>query len=160
MEQEVVLTFSHRYIKKIHLHVKRLTQNINWILVEELKPTKRARNFWHNWVEQKKKRERNQDGTGIPERELWRRKGTHILGSHLTDGKISQVRGTSKLPRKVQQLDWELQSRVRAAQIIWTTSQDTTAWDARAGAGHWDLGSRGQSQGEDWCWQYGDSLRG
>ena len=40
-----------------------------------LKPSKRARNPSHNWVEQKKKRwgegeKRNQDGTGTPEREL------------------------------------------------------------------------------------------
>ena len=69
------------------------------MLAEELIPPKRARNSWHNWVEQKKKKERekrNQDGTSIPKRELWRIKGTHILGSHLTDGKISRVRGTSK----------------------------------------------------------------
>ena len=149
-EKEVVLTFSHKHIKKTHLHVKRLTQNINWIVEEELKPLKRARNSWHNWVEQKKKREkRNQNRTTIPKRELWRRKGTHILGRHLTDGKISWVGGTSKSPGKVKQLDWEQQNRVRAAQIIWTTGLDTTAWDAQVGAGHWDSGSRGQFWGED-----------
>ena len=56
-EQEVALTFSHKHIKKTQLHVKRLTQSINWMLAEEMKPPKRARNSWHNWVEQKKKRE-------------------------------------------------------------------------------------------------------
>ena len=148
--------------QKTHLHVKRLTQNINWMLAEELKPPKRARNSWHNWVEHKKKREkRNQDRTSTPERELWRRKGTRILGSHLTDGKISQVRGTSKtLSRKVQQWVWEWKSRVRDAQILWTTGTDTAAWDAWVGAGRWDLGSGGQSRGEDWGWICGDSLRG
>ena len=44
------------------------------MLAEELKPPKRARNPQHNWVKQKKKKERerksNQDGTGIPEREV------------------------------------------------------------------------------------------
>ena len=71
---------------------------------QKLNLQKRARNSWHNWVEQKKKRERerekrNQDRTSILGRELWSRKGTHILGSHLTDGKISWDGGTSKLLR-------------------------------------------------------------
>ena len=39
-EYEVLLTFSHKYIKKAH-------QNINRMLAEELKPPKRARNNWH-----------------------------------------------------------------------------------------------------------------
>ena len=34
-------------------------------------------------------RERNQDGTSTPDRELWKRKGMHILGSQLTDREIS-----------------------------------------------------------------------
>ena len=98
---------------------------------------KRARSSWHNWVEQE---ENNQDGTGIPERELGRRKGAHILGSHLTDRKVSQVGGTSKSPRKVQQLYWERQSRVRATHITWTTNLDTRAWDVRGwGDGLWVL---------------------
>ena len=48
----------------------------------------------------KKEREiekRNEDGTSIPERESLMRKGTHSLGSHLTDRDISRDRGTSKL---------------------------------------------------------------
>ena len=54
--------------QKSTLHVKQLTQNLNWMLAEELKPPKRARNSWHNWAEQKKKRERkgNQDGLAFP----------------------------------------------------------------------------------------------
>ena len=60
------------------------------MLVEELKPQKRAGNPPHNWVEQKqKKREReekrNQDWASTPDRELLKRKGTHTLGSHLTE---------------------------------------------------------------------------
>ena len=51
--------------KKTHLHVKRLIQNINWMCAKELKPPKRARNSWHNWVEQKKKRERKGIRTGL-----------------------------------------------------------------------------------------------
>ena len=42
-EQEVTLTFSHKHIKNTHLHVKLLAQNINWMLAEELKPPKMAR---------------------------------------------------------------------------------------------------------------------
>ena len=147
--------------KKTHLHVKWLTKNIKWMLAEELKPPKRVINSWHNWVEQKKKSERkNQEGTSIPEREVWRWKGTHLLGSHLIDGKISWVKGTSKVLIKVQQLGWEQQRRMRTAKIIWTIALDTTAWEDWAGAGHWDSGTGGWSQGEDWVWQCGDSLRG
>ena len=62
-----------------------------------------------NWVEQKKKKtyieKRNQNGTNTPERELLKRKGTHILGSNLTNGEISGDGGTSKLLRKAHQLD-------------------------------------------------------
>ena len=71
------------------------------MLAEELKPPKGARNPLHNWIEQKKKRERqkcNQEGTSTPERELLKRKGIYTLGRHLTDGEFSQDGGTSKSP--------------------------------------------------------------
>ena len=58
------------------------------MLTEDFKPPKRARNPPHNWVKQKEKnreRGRNQDGSITPERELRKKKGTHTLGSHLTD---------------------------------------------------------------------------
>ena len=42
----------------------------------------------------------NQDGTRTSDRELWKKKGTHTLGSHLTDWDISQYGQTLKLPRK------------------------------------------------------------
>ena len=88
-----------------------IAQNIYWMLAEELKPPKRGRNPPHNWVEQKKKRgKRNQDGTDIHERELWKRKGIHTLGSHLTDREINWDGGTSKSPRKAQQLGRAKQS--------------------------------------------------
>ena len=51
-----MLTLSHKHIKKTHLYIKQLSQDINWILAEELKPPKRARNSWPNWVEQKEKK--------------------------------------------------------------------------------------------------------
>ena len=110
------------YIKK--LHVELFTQNGCWTLTENLKPPKRARKPQHNWVEykEKEKEKRNQDETNICEREWLRRKGTHNLASHLTYGKISQDGGTSMSQRKVQQLDWGVQSRVRAAQTICTTA--------------------------------------
>ena len=49
-EQDVLLTFSHKYIKNkqtnknLQLHVEQLAQNIDWMLMEDLKPPKRARN--------------------------------------------------------------------------------------------------------------------
>jgi len=64
-------------------------------------------------------------------------------------GKISWVVRTPKSPRKMQQLDWEQQNRARAARTTWTTGLDTTACDARVGAGHQDPGSGGQSWGEN-----------
>ena len=53
-QYDMVLTFSHKHIKK-NLHVEQFIQNIYWTLAEDLKPSKRARNPSHNWVEQKKK---------------------------------------------------------------------------------------------------------
>ena len=114
------------------------------MLAENLKPPKRARNSWHNQVEQKKKeREKESGQDSLSWRELWRWKGTHTLRSNLTNRKISWVRGISNILKKAQQKAWELKSRVREAQIIWTAGTDTTAWDSRSGgvAGHWDLGS-------------------
>ena len=52
---------------------------------------------------EREREKRNRNRTNIPERELLKRKISHTLGSHLTDGEISQDKGTSKL-RKVQQL--------------------------------------------------------
>ena len=76
--------------KKNHLHVERFTQKIYWVLAEELKPPQRARNPPHNWIEQKKKGERegekrHQDETSILETEPRKRKGTHSLGSYLAN---------------------------------------------------------------------------
>ena len=48
-----------------------------------------------------------------------------------------------QMPRKVQQYVWDVKSRVRATQTIWTTGTVTKNRDAWVGAGHWDLGSRG-----------------
>ena len=73
------------------------------MLAEEFKTPKRARNPWHNYVEEKRKKEKERKGIRMGLeflRELWKRKGTHILGSHLTDQKISQDGGTSKSLKK------------------------------------------------------------
>ena len=53
-----------QHIKKTLLHVKWITQNINWMLAEELKTPKRARNSWHKWVDQKKKTKEREKETG------------------------------------------------------------------------------------------------
>ena len=128
-EKDVVLTFSHKHNKKKkknHLHVEQFIQNIYWTLTEYLKPSKRAKTPLHNWIEQKGKK-RNQEGTSTPVRELWKRKGTQTLGSHLTDGEISRSRGTSKPRRKAQQLDWGGQNREITAQRSVPLPLDTTA---------------------------------
>ena len=84
------------------------------MLVEDIKPTKRARNTPHNWVEQKEKREKereekekkgNQDGTSTPERELLKRKGTQTLGRHLTDREDQPRWRDLKVLGRAQQLD-------------------------------------------------------
>ena len=61
MAEEYDIAFKHKHIIKTHLHVKRLTWNIYWMLAEKLKHPKRSRNPWHNWVEQKKKREKKKE---------------------------------------------------------------------------------------------------
>ena len=53
----------------------------------------------------KREREKNKDETSTPERELRKRKGTHSLGSHLTNREISRDGGTLKPQSKAQQLD-------------------------------------------------------
>ena len=60
-QDDIALAFSHKHIQKTHLHVKQLAQNIPWMLAEELKPPKRAKNSWHNWVEQNKKKEKEKE---------------------------------------------------------------------------------------------------
>lgn len=99
-----------------NLHVEQLTQNVNWMLAEDFKPTKGARNTAHNWVEQGEKerwgKKRNQVRSSTPRRELWKMKGTCILGSHIPDGEINQRwRGNFKPQNKAQQPEWGRQSR-------------------------------------------------
>ena len=123
--------------KKTHRHVKWLTQDINWILAEELKPPKRVRNSWQRKEKEQKKKERERKGIrmgqAFPRGSCEGERQPHNLGSHLTYGKISRVGGISKMLRKVQQQVWELKSSVREVQIIWTTDADTTGWDAWGG---------------------------
>ena len=72
------------------------------MLAEELKPPKRSRNPQHNWIEQKKKEgeKKNQHRTSIPEKELWRRKRTYTLGSHLTNREIKPKWRELKISKK------------------------------------------------------------
>ena len=92
-EEYVALIFSHQHIKK----KKQQPSTCRTIHTEnllsagrELKPPQRARNPPHNWIEQKKKGERegekrHQDETSILETEPRKRKGTHSLGSYLAN---------------------------------------------------------------------------
>ena len=54
-------TFPTNTLKKSNLHVELLTQNIYWILAEDLILPKRERNPPHNSVEKKKKREKERE---------------------------------------------------------------------------------------------------
>ena len=74
--------------------------------IEDLKSTKRAGNPPMGTTKGKEREgERNKDKTSTPEMKLRKRKGTHTLGSHLSDKEIIQDVGTSKLQIKVQWLD-------------------------------------------------------
>ena len=116
-----VLAISHKHNKKTYLHVKWLAQNSNWMLAEEHKPPKMARILWHDWVNKRKEeREKgNQDQTGTPERELWRRKGTHTLSPSKSpnEGKINRVGGISRCQEKcLRRAPWPRSSRANPAQ--------------------------------------------
>ena len=57
-----------------------------------------ARILWHNWVKQEERGEwekGNQGWTGATERELWRRRGSPTLESHLLHEKINWIWGIS-----------------------------------------------------------------
>ena len=74
-EYDVTLTFSHNHVKKKNIFTCRKihTEHLQ-TLAEELKPSRRAKDPQHNWVEEKEKRKerekRNQGRTSIHEREL------------------------------------------------------------------------------------------
>ena len=149
----MALTFSHKHIKKNHLHVEQFTQNIYWTLADDLKPQKRARNPSHNWVEQKAKRQKREKigiRMGSALRELWKKKGICTLGDHPTDREMSQERENLEAWEKI------LATRLGTARQSESHTDhqyhhqpDTTAWDAWVGAGCWDSGSGDQFPGED-----------
>ena len=119
------------------------------MLAEELKPPKRARNSWHNWIEQKKKeRERKgiRAGIAFPRGSCEREKEPT---SWEAAWQISQVSRTSKSQKSAAAgLRTEKMSESHTEHLNYQL--DTTAWDTWAGAGHWDSGSGGQSWGEEW----------
>ena len=87
-------------------------------------------------------------GVRTPERERWKRKGTHTLGSHLTDGESWWDRGTTNPQRKAQQLEWGGQSRKRV-RSHWYHQTQIPQPEMFRWAGWSDTGSGGQFQGED-----------
>ena len=150
--------------KKTHKHVKQFAQNINWMLAEELKPPKRARNSWHNWVEQKKNRERERKGI---------RMDKHSREEAVKEKGNSHPRKPPPKQRKYQPSWRDLQdAKESTAAGLRTKNQSERSTDHRnywrrhhslrcsGQAGHWDLDSGGQSMGAGWGWQCGDSLRG
>ena len=152
-----MLTFSHKHIKikKIY-NVEWLMQNTYWILAEDLRKPKRARNPSYNWVEQKRERERERG------RERKRKKGIRT-GSVLLRG--SCERGKESIPVSFpwRSDGWrdklkssqkstaagQRREKERVVETIGTTAWDTTSWDTWAGTGCWDSGFRGLFQGED-----------
>ena len=95
---------------------------------------------------EKEKKKRNQDGTSTPERELWKRKWTHTLASHLM-GWSAKRKGPQNLGEKCSSQTEEGKAE-KAAQTIAIIAPVTMAWDTQAGAGHWNSGSE-VSSGEE-----------
>ena len=84
--------------------------------------------------QRRKKKKRLQVWTRTPERKLWKRKGIHTLGGHLTEISQDWAGGSHKGMGKAQQLIRGGQNRKRASQTTSITVQDLTAWGIRGGA--------------------------
>ena len=86
----MALTFSRTHIKKkkkpiyMYNNSHRTSTECWQDLKLPLKGNKSSTQLGRTKAKEREKR--NQDGTSTSERELARRKGTHTLGSHLTDG--------------------------------------------------------------------------
>ena len=138
--------------------MEQFSQNTYWTLAEELKTSERGRKFPHNQVGQnkrKKGRERNQDRTCIPGRELWKSKGSNILGSPRTSRDFSQDRVGALAPqRRVQQLAGEGKTETyadsRCGRPALPSLRHVSA--SEGGAGSCTSGFGGQTQGERWGW--------
>lgn len=108
------------------------SQNMHWTLAEDFKFPKRARKTPHNWVEKKKKR--NKDKASTPQRELWKRIGTCTMGDLWLAGKSARWKGSLKATERSTAVGLRGQSRKRAAKTIGTIAQGITVWDPQAGA--------------------------
>ena len=108
-EEHVAFTFSHKHVKKPHLHGEWVAQNICWMLAEDLKPPKRSRNPLHTWLEQKEKkeeRERERKDQHSWERESHERRKEPNPWDGSWWGDLLRKRKLKAPERKAQQLDW------------------------------------------------------
>ena len=128
-----------------------------------------ARTSWHNWVKQEKRGEwekGNLGWTGAPKRELWRRKGSPTLESHLLDGKINWIGGISRCREErsskteIWKSEWEpnrssqlLAQSPKTETLGWGLGKETSApevspWEqAGLGGAETAWGTRKQSVG-------------
>ena len=79
------LTFSHKHTKKTLSTLEWFVQNIYWMLAEDLKPLKMARNPPHYWVKQnEKEKERRKKMESVWDQYSWegavRKERNHYLG--------------------------------------------------------------------------------
>ena len=145
--------------QKTLLHLKWPTQNNNWMLAEKLKPPKMARISWHNWVIQEKiggREKGTQEWTGTPERELWRRKGTYTLESHLPTGRSTKSEGSPDSEKRAAVC---LRSKKQSESCIGHLNHWHRLQKLRCVGGGWTLRPRPwRFPGSGLGWLYGDSL--
>ena len=94
---------------------------------------------WHNWVKQEKSGEwekGNQGWMGTPKRELWRRKGSHTLESHLLNGKIYWIGGISRFRE-----EHGSKSEVWRAEWEWNRSSELLGQSPKTEMLGWGLGT-------------------
>ena len=155
---------------RIHLQMEQFSQSTCWTLAEDLRPLKGQERFLCNkvgWKKEEGKRKRRGRGTGpAPLAGSWRREEVPTLGE--APSLVGRSVGTER------QL-WEL-SEESAATGLWQAGQSETYTDGpyhspaclslrgvstcAEGARCWNMGFGEQTQGEDCCWLWGDSLMG
>ena len=146
--------------------MEQFSQNTYWTQAEDVKNLKGQERSPHNRVGWKKKKKKKEAGwellpcEGAEKEESFpnTEKSPHRRGDQ--PGQRESFRGSAEsTTTSLQQAE-----RERPAQMVCTTllcSQHQMCIHlVRAGAGCWNSGFRGQTQGEDWGWLHGDSLKG
>ena len=122
-------------------HVERFAQNIYWTLAEELKPPKKCKkpSTWLGKTQEKKKerekkiKTKESGGTSIHERELWKRKGTYTLGSHLINWISAKMEGPQSHREKhssgTEEGKAEREPHRSSEPLAWTPQPETLGWE-------------------------------